>query len=102
MFHCMAYFSHLNINCFITFLYGYLRHHKQKELWETLLDIKNYFIGPWAIMGDFNEILYPREKIDGTTVNSSRMQNFAKFIDNCHLMELESFGLPYTWFNKMR
>ena len=53
-------------------------------------------------MGDFNEILYPREKIDGTTVNSSRMQNFSKFIDNCHLMELESFGLPYTWFNKMR
>ena len=34
--------------------------------------------------------------------NSSRMHNFAKFINNSHLMELESFGLPYTWFNKRR
>ena len=23
MIHCMVYFSHLNTNCFITFLYGY-------------------------------------------------------------------------------
>ena len=30
------------------------------------------------------------------------MQNFAEFIDNCHLMEPESFGLPYTWFIKRR
>ena len=41
-------------------------------------------------------------KIGGTNGNSSRMQNFANFIDNCHLLELESFGLPYTWFNKRR
>ena len=30
------------------------------------------------------------------------MQDFAEFIDDCNLMELESFGLPYTWFNKRR
>ena len=38
----------------------------------------------------------------GTTSNSSIMHNFTEFIDNCHLMEFESFGLPYTWFNKGR
>ena len=31
MIHCMVYFL-LNINCFITFLYGYPQHHKQKEI----------------------------------------------------------------------
>ena len=30
------------------------------------------------------------------------MQNFVEFIDNCYLMELESFELLYTWFNKRR
>ena len=30
------------------------------------------------------------------------MQNFANFVDNCQLLELESFGGPYTWFNKRR
>ena len=28
------------------------------------------------------------------------MHMFAEFIDECQLLELESYGLPYTWFNK--
>ena len=28
------------------------------------------------------------------------MHGFAKFIDNCHILELEYFDLPFTWFNK--
>ena len=28
------------------------------------------------------------------------MHDFPEFIDSCHLLELESFGLPFTWFNK--
>ena len=67
-----------------------------------LPNIKNSIIRPWAIVGDFNEFLHAYEKIEGTNANSSRMQNFADLIDNCHLLELESFGLPYTWFNKTR
>ena len=73
MFHCMVYFSNLNINCFFfTFLYGYPQHFKQKEIWDMLLNIKNSIIGPSAIVGDFNEILHAHEKIA---------------IDNCHLLE---------------
>ena len=30
------------------------------------------------------------------------MQDFGDFIDNCQLLDLESFGLPYTWFNKRK
>ena len=30
------------------------------------------------------------------------MQDFVDFIDNCQLLDLESFGLPYTWFNKRK
>ena len=28
------------------------------------------------------------------------MHDFVEFIDSCYLLELESFGLPFTWFNK--
>ena len=29
------------------------------------------------------------------------MHDFVEFIDSCcHLLELDSFGLPFTWFNK--
>ena len=55
-----------------------------------------------AIIGDFNEILYLFEKMGGNQGNISRMQDFGDFIDNCHLLDLESFELPYTWFNKRK
>ena len=61
-----------------------------------LPNIKNSIIRPWAIIRDFNEILHAHEKIGETNANSSRMQIFADLIDNCDLLELESFGLPYT------
>ena len=67
-----------------------------------LLNIKYSIIGPWVIVGDFNEVLHAHEKIGGTNGNSSRMQNFSNFIDNYHLLELESFDLTYIWFNKRR
>ena len=28
------------------------------------------------------------------------MLDFAEFLYSCHQLELESFGLPFTWFNK--
>ena len=71
MMHCVVYLAHLNINCSISFLYGYPQHHKQKEIWKTLLNIKNYVIWSSAVVGDFNEYYTPHEKIGGTTNKSS-------------------------------
>ena len=67
---------------------------------DALLNIKAFTNGPWALIGDFNEILHPYEKVGGNHGNSSRMHDFVDFIDNCQLLELKYFGLPFTWFNK--
>ena len=67
-----------------------------------MLHIKDSINGPWAIIREFNEILYSHEKIGGNQGNTSRMQDFGDFIDNLELLDLESFGLPYTWFNKRK
>ena len=80
MFHCMAHFSLVDISCSITFLCDCPQLHKQNEIWETLLTTTNFIIGLWVIIGDFNEILHPHEKMGGTTGNTSRMQNFAYLV----------------------
>ena len=67
-----------------------------KKKWNFLLDIKDSISGPQAIIGDFNEILHPQEKLGGTHGNTSRMHLFSEFIDDYHLLEVESFGLPFT------
>ena len=72
MIHCMSYVPDHNTRCFFTFLYGYPQHHKQKKIWDTLLHIKESISGPWAIIGDFNDILYPHENIGENQGNTSR------------------------------
>ena len=62
MIHCMGYVLDYNIRYCFTFLYGYPQHHKQKKIWDISLHIKDSS-GPWAIIGDFNEILHAQEKI---------------------------------------
>ena len=85
MIHCMGYVLDHNIRCCFTFLYDYPQHHKQKNIWDILLHIKDSS-GPWAIIGDFNEILYAQEKIGGNQGNTSRMLDFGEFIDKCRLL----------------
>ena len=55
----------ITLIAFFTFLYDYPQHHKQKNVWDILLHIKDSISGPWAIVGDLNEILHPHEKIGG-------------------------------------
>ena len=45
----------------------------------------------------FRLLINTRHKLNFLT---SRMHMFAEFIDECHQLELESYGLPYTWLNK--
>ena len=44
MFHCMVYVPNHNFNCFITLLYGYLKHFKQKKK-DILQNIKDSISG---------------------------------------------------------
>lgn len=87
-----------NLNC------GYPRHHKQKKIWNVLVNIKDSINDPWAILGDFNEILlHPYDKIgEESQGNTSKMQDFGKSIDNYQLLELESFDIPNTWFDERK
>ena len=98
----MGYVPDHNTRCFFTFMYGYPQHHKQKKIWDILLHIEDSICGPWAIIRNFNELLYPHEKMGGNGGNKYRMQDFGEFIDSYHLLELESFGLPYNWFHKSK
>jgi endonuclease/exonuclease/phosphatase family metal-dependent hydrolase len=51
---------------------------------------------PWLVIGDFNDILLPREQRGGI-FSTSKVELFAKNIDRCGLIDLGSFGSKYTW-----
>lgn len=100
LFHCLVYVLNQNTNSFYYIHLWISTTFQAKTDLDILISIKDSICGPWAVIGDFKEILHPYEKIVGNPVNTSRMHDFAEFINNCHLLELGSFGLPFTWFNK--
>jgi hypothetical protein len=40
-----------------TFVYGEPRAEKRKEFWDLLRDLCGVWLGPWLLMGDFNETM---------------------------------------------
>ena len=94
------YVPNQKINCFITFLYGYSQHLKQKRSGIFYSMSKILLVDLGLLLVILKEILHPHEKIRRNLWNTSRMHDFVDFIDSCHLLELQSFGLPFTWFNK--
>lgn len=55
--------TNYNHNWLVTFLYGYPHHHLQKELWKRIVNIPDKTSKPWVILGNFNKLSCPDEKI---------------------------------------
>lgn len=59
-------------------------------------------MGPWICMGDFNEILWGREKRGGKLKSVRSMEFFRDTLTRCDLSDLGFTGQPYTWSNCRR
>lgn len=71
-----------------------------RHLWALLKRLANLSSLPWLCFGDFNEILWPCEKIGGNDRDVSLMNNFREAVKECNLMDLGSSGRLMTWSNK--
>jgi endonuclease/exonuclease/phosphatase family metal-dependent hydrolase len=52
---------------------------------------------PWAIIGDFNEILFSHEKEGGNPRPLNFMHAFQDTLSDCALEDLGFVGDPFTW-----
>jgi hypothetical protein len=48
-------------------------------------------------VGDFNEILLPSEKVGGVEVDLRRCIRFGRWVQDCGLIDLGSYGHKFTW-----
>ncbi|GAU35861.1 hypothetical protein TSUD_63510 [Trifolium subterraneum] len=53
--------------------------------------------GPWCLAGDFNIVLYDREKTGGAPVNQRSVNSFASCLADCNLFDLGFSGSPFTF-----
>jgi len=66
------------------------------KLWEHLMDLRNLNLGPWIMIGDFNEVRNYRE-VSGGDFNLSRTNLLSQMMDACGVMDLDTIGCLFTW-----
>ncbi|KAK2378521.1 hypothetical protein QL285_066416 [Trifolium repens] len=73
----------------------------RNQCWDHLCDVHSRYEGPWVIIGDFNEIISPREQRGGNFYQH-RADGLITMMDNCNLVDLSSVGGKFTWHRNCR
>ncbi|XP_074305627.1 uncharacterized protein LOC141640848 [Silene latifolia] len=83
----------------LTLVYAFNDGTDRRELWSNLGVIAGRCQGPWAIVGDFNTVINPMERLGGNTKKSD-MDEFIECLDECGMTDIAATGAYYTWNNK--
>ena len=83
-----------------TWIYGHLEMCQKHHTWTLLKKLANLSSLPWLCFGDFNEILWPHEKIKGINREATMMQVVRDTIRNCSLVDLGCKVHPLTWSSR--
>ena len=55
---------------------------------------------PWLIIGDFNSILSPKDRLVGAPVTLNEIRDFEECVKDMGITEAQWKGNYYTWTNK--
>ncbi|XP_074303039.1 uncharacterized protein LOC141637461 [Silene latifolia] len=84
---------------FLTMTYAFNEGTDRIGLWNWL---NSYAAGcnePWAIVGDFNIVMNPDERLGGQT-KPEDMEAFVDCMNNCDMVDIQATGAFFTWTNK--
>ncbi|XP_074278681.1 uncharacterized protein LOC141602277 [Silene latifolia] len=83
----------------ITVVYGFNKLAERSALWSALKGHAVRGGGPWAVFGDFNNVLFPDERI-GTDISWAEIKHFQDTCHACGLVTVKTIGNFFTWNNK--
>lgn len=84
----------------ITFIYGHNTPSERTLLWNHLCQESTRNVGlPWVVMGDFNAILTPDDRIGGDTNWYRHQDDFSNCVRQSELIKLPYSGIKFTWHN---
>lgn len=84
----------------LTMVYGFNKEGHRRTLWSHLKLIQATVLGPWCVMGDFNNVLEPGDRIGGREVTAHEIKNFKSCIEECDLQDITATGGSFTWSNR--
>ncbi|KAG2299655.1 hypothetical protein Bca52824_036127 [Brassica carinata] len=101
---CGIFIQAENINFTVSFVYAFNQPEERQALWEELSipnDTTPVSRFPWAVLGDFNQILRVDQHSNHlqTEVDVTGMEDFNLAIQEAELFEAQANGLTYSWWN---
>ncbi|KAJ8423045.1 hypothetical protein Cgig2_021864 [Carnegiea gigantea] len=83
---------------------------QRQQLWHSMRSIAGSIQEAWCIMGDFNAVLHPQERLEGEEVQHREVVDFAKCLDDCDIQEtnktvwlkIDRVLVNSYWYNGIR
>lgn len=68
-------------------------------MWDRMRTLCGEWLGPWLVIGDFNETLWQYEHFSQHPRLERQMVDFREIISHWDLNDLDFSGLPWTYNN---
>lgn len=102
MITCVIQIPRTTTEVSISYVCGLNSKNGRQQLWQELRVLARDPVltnKPWAIMGDFNQILHPSEKSNGGIEFPGGIQEFRDYVSYVGLFDLSIRGNLFTWWN---
>ena len=86
--HAIIWVRSQTLSWIISAIYANPRFAERCMLWENLKLISNLHDLPWALMGDFNEVISEGEKSGGNLICQRRVRAILDCMNECQMMDL--------------
>ncbi|XP_050242398.1 uncharacterized protein LOC126691394 [Quercus robur] len=98
--HAIIWVRSQSLSWIISAIYASPKFIERCMLWENLKLIATLHDLPWALMGDFNEVIIEGEKAGGNPIFQRRVRAILDCINECQMMDLGFSGPKFTWTYK--
>lgn len=72
----------------------------RRELWDYMVCTTCNTDIPWLVMGEFNSVIDPHERVGGTQVHPAQIVDFYDCVAITGLMDMKFTGIFLTWSNR--
>ncbi|KZV47116.1 hypothetical protein F511_21072 [Dorcoceras hygrometricum] len=88
-------------NFVLSSVYGLHTIVHRRPLWENLKSFGQNLDLPWLLIGDFNNVVSPDEKIGGLAVTNHELRDITDCISHLELVDTQHVGCYFTWTNNV-
>ncbi|XP_073291149.1 uncharacterized protein [Primulina huaijiensis] len=95
--HVNVVFLHSNRVFVISFVYGLNSVVERRPLWDFLMGCGDSVVLPWMVLGDFNCVRFPHEKMGGLLIRPRDIVDLGRCISHLELSDVNHVGCFFTW-----